>query len=195
MLIAYENGLLVLFDIAESRVLFVGGASDLLLKGSNADSTSQLENNLIEDTTEHCLGEKEISALCWASCDGSILAVGYVDGDILFWNTSRSYSRKHEQPNLPSNNVVRVRVSSAERRLPVIVLQWSSIKKCQECNGFLFIYGGDQIGAEEVLTVSYVYLLTYAMKLSYILQCFLHFGFYPLKLSFFCFLLIFDAVF
>ncbi|KAI4324480.1 hypothetical protein MLD38_029967 [Melastoma candidum] len=153
VLIAYENGLIVLFDIAESQVLFIGGANDLLLKSSNVDSTSQLESNLMQDASEHCLGEKEISALCWASCDGSILAVGYVDGDILFWNTSRSSPTKHEQPNLPSNNVVRLRVSSAERRLPVIVLQWSSIKKCQQNNGMLFIYGGDQIRAEEVLTI------------------------------------------
>lgn len=111
------------------------------------------EDNLSDDTSGCDFGEKEISALCWASCDGSIAAVGYVDGDILFWKTSSSSINKAPGANLPSSDVVRLRLSSEERRLPVIVLQWFPTKKPHNYNGLLFAYGGDQIGAEEVLTV------------------------------------------
>lgn len=105
-------------------------------------------------TSKQYLGEKEISALCWASSDGSIVAVGYVDGDILFWNTSSVSSLKNQQDSPPSSNVVRLQLSSAERRLPVVILQWSPLKKSRNSNnGLLFIYGGDQIGSDELLTV------------------------------------------
>lgn len=150
LLIAFENGLLILWDVSEARIIFNGGGKDLQLKDANVDPASQIENS----TSEQYLGEKEISALCWASLDGSILAVGYVDGDILFWDTSRAPSSKELPANQPSSNVVRLQLSNAERRLPVVVLQWSSIKKLRNnSNGLLFIYGGDQVGSEEHLTV------------------------------------------
>ncbi|XP_056172562.1 uncharacterized protein LOC115672298 isoform X1 [Syzygium oleosum] len=152
VLIAYESGLLILWDVSEGQILFTGGGKDLHLKDGFANSALK-DDNLSDDTSGCDLGEKEISALCWASCDGSIAAVGYVDGDILFWKTSSSSINKAPGDNLPSSDVVRLRLSSEERRLPVIVLQWFPTKKSHNYNGLLFAYGGDQIGAEEVLTV------------------------------------------
>lgn len=152
VLIAYECGLLTLWDVTEGQILFIGGGKDLHLKDGFANSAIK-EDNLSDDTSGCYLGEKEISALCWASGDGSIVAVGYVDGDILFWKTSSSSVNKAPVANLPSSDVVRLRLSSEERRLPVIVLQWFPTKKSHNYNGLLFAYGGDQIGAEEVLTV------------------------------------------
>lgn len=152
VLIAYECGLLILWDVTEGQILFIGGGKDLHLKDGFANSAIK-EDNLSGDTSGRYLGEKEISALCWASGDGSIVAVGYVDGDILFWKTSSSSINKAPVANLPSSDVVRLRLSSEERRLPVIVLQWFPTKKSHNYNGLLFAYGGDQIGAEEVLTV------------------------------------------
>ncbi|XP_007026669.2 PREDICTED: uncharacterized protein LOC18597526 isoform X1 [Theobroma cacao] len=146
VIIAYANGLIILWDVSEAQILFIGGGKDLQLKDA-------VESDVQDDTFEHHLQEKEISAICWASSDGTILAVGYIDGDILFWNTSSIASSKGER-NGQNKNVVKLQLSSAERRLPVIVLQWSSNNRSRnDCNGQLFIYGGDEIGSEEVLTV------------------------------------------
>ncbi|KAK3212319.1 hypothetical protein Dsin_017025 [Dipteronia sinensis] len=152
VLIAYENGLIILWDVSEAQVIFVGGGKDLQLK-NGVESPSEADYNLPDDKSEHHLQEKEISALCWASSDGSILAVGYLDGDILFWNTSSAVSSKGQQTG-SRNNVVKIELSSAERRIPVIVLHWSSNNESRaDSDGRLFIYGGDEIGSEEVLTV------------------------------------------
>ncbi|GMN40348.1 hypothetical protein TIFTF001_009573 [Ficus carica] len=150
----YVTGLVVLWDVFEGRIVFLGGGKDLQLKDEVIEASSAANVNSLEDKSEHPLGEKEISALCWASSSGFILAVGYIDGDILFWNTSSVASSKGQQALSSSNNVVKLRLSSAERRLPVIVLQWTATNKSRNgCDGQLFIYGGDEIGSEEVLTV------------------------------------------
>lgn len=152
LLIAYLSGLIVLWDVSEAKFLFVGGGKDLQLK-NEADSAIELDPNLPDDQSEHHLEEKEISALCWASTDGSIIAVGYLNGDILFWNTSKVVSGKGQQTG-QDKNVVKLELSSAERRLPVIVLHWSTNNESRaDGGGRLFIYGGDEIGSEEVLTV------------------------------------------
>ncbi|KAM1597810.1 hypothetical protein EV1_032583 [Malus domestica] len=154
VLIAYQNGLVILWDVSEAKIVFIGGGKDLQLKDGVVKSTNEVNVDSPEDTLEHQLGDKEISALCWASSNGSILAVGYIDGDILFWNMSSPASVKGQKSLSPSNNVVKLQLSSAERRLPVIVLQWSTDYKSHNgCDGQLFIYGGDEIGSEEVLTV------------------------------------------
>ncbi|KAM2983922.1 hypothetical protein FF2_009786 [Malus domestica] len=154
VLIAYQNGVVVLWDVSEAKIVYIGGGKDLQLKDGIVKSTNEIDVDCPEDTLEHQMGDKEISALCWASSNGSILAVGYIDGDILFWNTSSPPSVKGQKALLPSNNVVKLRLSSAERRLPVIILQWSTDYKSHNgCDGQLFIYGGDEIGSEEVLTV------------------------------------------
>lgn len=146
VIMAYANGLIILWDVSEAQISFIGGGKDLQLKDA-------VDSDVQEDTSEHHLQEKEISAICWASSDGSILAVGYIDGDILFWNTSSISSSKGER-NGQNKNVVKLQLSSAERRLPVIVLQWSpNNRSLNDYNGQLFIYGGDGIGSEEVLTV------------------------------------------
>ncbi|XP_038695433.1 uncharacterized protein LOC119992709 isoform X1 [Tripterygium wilfordii] len=147
VLIAYENGLIILLDVSEAHVLFVGGGKDLELKDG-------LHASLPENMSDQHIQEKEISALCWASSNGSILAVGYVDGDILLWNTSSAVSTSSQQTEFSSRNIVKIQLSSAERRLPVIVLHWSLKDKSHSgCDGELFIYGGDEIGSEEVLTI------------------------------------------
>ncbi|KAE8696515.1 Transducin family protein / WD-40 repeat family protein, putative isoform 2 [Hibiscus syriacus] len=145
VIIAYANGLIILWDVSKSQIPFIGGGKDLRLKDA-------VDSDVQDDTSEHHLQEKEISAICWASSDGSILAVGYIDGDILFWNASVASSKGER--NGQNKNVVKLQLSSAERRLPVIVLQWSSNNSSRnDYNGQLFIYGGDEIGSEEVLTV------------------------------------------
>ncbi|RDY11218.1 Syntaxin-binding protein 5, partial [Mucuna pruriens] len=149
LLIAFEDGLLILWDVSEARIVFLGGGKDLQLKDEDGNST---ETGANPPDIEQNLGDKEITALCWASSSGSILAVGYLDGDILLWNLSSAAPSKGQQTS--SKNVVKLQLSTAERRLPVIVLQWSnSYKSPSDSTGQLFVYGGDEIGSEEVLTV------------------------------------------
>lgn len=146
VIIAYENGLIILWDSSEAQIHFVGGGKDLQLKDVE-------DNDTYNGSDGHDIQDKEISALCWASSDGSILAVGYLDGDILFWNTSIA-AASNGKPNGSSKNVVKLQLSSAEKRIPVIVLQWSpNDKSYNNSNGRLFLYGGEEIGADEVLTV------------------------------------------
>ncbi|XP_027349377.1 uncharacterized protein LOC113860986 isoform X2 [Abrus precatorius] len=152
LLIAFEDGLLILWDVSEAKIVFLGGGRDLQLKDEDGNSPTEMGANLPDDIIEQNLGDKEISALCWASSTGSILAVGYLDGDILLWNLSSAAPSKGHQ--ISSKNVVKLQLSTAVRRLPVIVLQWSNSYKSQsDCAGQLFVYGGDEIGSEEVLTV------------------------------------------
>ncbi|KAI3805730.1 hypothetical protein L1987_21615 [Smallanthus sonchifolius] len=145
VLIAYESGLIILWDIFEAQVVVVRGDKVYELKDGVVDFSGQ---------PEHDLEEKEITALCWASSNGTVVAVGYIDGDIMFWKTSTTESSKKQKTAASNNNVVRLQLSSAERKLPVIVLHWSANTKSQnDGDGQLFVYGGDEIGSDEVLTV------------------------------------------
>ncbi|TXG50110.1 hypothetical protein EZV62_025985 [Acer yangbiense] len=155
LLIAYDNGLIVLWDVSDDKVVLVRGNKDLQLKSKSIVHSSQsVRPELSEDLQDSEQEEKEISSLCWASTDGSVLAVGYVDGDIMFWNLPTDASRpstKNQNAENSSTNVVKLQLSSADRRLPVIVLHWSADRSHN--GGQLFVYGGDGIGSEEVLTM------------------------------------------
>lgn len=144
LLIAFSNGLLFLWDASEDRVVVVRGNKDLPVEGKTVGDSLEASHDELSDLE---LDGKEISSLCWASADGSVLAVGYVDGDILFWDFSDGQKGK------TSNHAVKLQLSSAEKRLPVIVMHWCLDVSRKNCGGKLFIYGGDIIGSEEVLTV------------------------------------------
>lgn len=136
--------MIVIWDFSEDKVVLVRGHTDLNLKNKFNDfPKEELSHDTLSVNEQE---EKEITALCWASFDGLILAVGYVDGDIMFWNLNNA--------DKPSNEVVKLQLSSANRRLPVIVLNWLESKSHNNYRGQLFVYGGDEIGSEEVLTVS-----------------------------------------
>lgn len=157
VLIAYENGLIVLWDITEDRAVLVRGSKDFQLKnGIVAGSSSCEGHEHFDNLSDNEEDDKEISSLCWVSTDGSVLAVGYVDGDILLWNLSVPDTSKGQKAQMLSNNVVKVQLSSEDRRLPIIVLHWSPAKARNGCGGQLFVYGGEEIGSEEVLTVCFI---------------------------------------
>ncbi|KAH6837571.1 hypothetical protein C2S53_009878 [Perilla frutescens var. hirtella] len=152
LLIAYESGLIVLWDVVEAHAVVVRGDKVLQLQ-NKVGTTDDGDTDIVDDAPSLDSEEKEISALCWTSTDGSILAVGYVDGDILFWNTSKDSSIKDQEAGF-SSNVVKLQLSSSEKRLPVIVLHWlDNSKSSKHREGQLLIYGGDEIGSEEVVTV------------------------------------------
>ncbi|XP_021744915.1 uncharacterized protein LOC110710876 isoform X2 [Chenopodium quinoa] len=152
LLIAYQYGLFVLWDVLESKVIVLKGDNDLRIKDHLSESPSNLAADPLEDM-EH-MNEKEISALCWASSVGSMLAVGYIDGDILLWNIPRGSFLKSKNAGVSCDDVVKLQLSSAEKRLPVIFLCWGESTISQSsCGGQLFVYGGCEIGSEEVITV------------------------------------------
>ncbi|PIA32290.1 hypothetical protein AQUCO_04500116v1 [Aquilegia coerulea] len=154
VLIAYESGLIILWDISEAQIVVVRGNKDLQLDDEGFDTSPSAANDEPPDTTHSIQEEKEISSLCWASSSGTILAVGYVDGDIMLWNLSSSAINANQQAGRSPNGVVKLQLSSAKRRIPVIVLHWAADSQSNNnCRGQLFIYGGDEIGSEEVLTV------------------------------------------
>lgn len=149
LLIAYESGLIILWDVAESHVVTVRGDKALQLKSQVVPSNDANGKPLDEAVLD--LEGKEISALCWASVDGEILAVGYVDGDILFWDTSEAASICMDEASL-SHSVIKLKLAASEKRLPVIVLRWVDNSKSRKHKGQLIVYGGDEIGCEEVVT-------------------------------------------
>jgi len=153
VLIAYETGLIILWDVSEAHVVAVRGYTELQLKGEGSidhqtDGGDELEGNAVDQEQE----EKEICSLCWVSDSGAILAVGYINGDILLWDISSDFSKKH-QVGSSSKAVVKLQLASGNRRLPVIVLKWSANAKANDKGGQLLIYGGEDMGSEEVLTV------------------------------------------
>lgn len=152
MLIAYQNGLIILWDVSEDKALLIRGYKDLQLKDEIViRSNNDIKRESINYKSDEEQIEKEISALCWVSPDGSILAVGYVDGDIILWNLSTN----NQKTNKNTKNAVKLKFSSSDKRLPVIVLHWCPNSQ-RNGSGQLFVYGGDDIGSEEVLTVTFL---------------------------------------
>ncbi|KAH9767133.1 V-SNARE coiled-coil domain-containing protein [Citrus sinensis] len=157
LLLVYANGLIILWDVSEDKVVLVRGSKDLQLKTEIVDDPSKnAGHNLSETVSDNEQVEKEISSLCWASNDGSVLAVGYVDGDILLWNLRAAASTKDWKSENSSTDFGKLQLSSGNRRLPVITLHWSAERSRNDCRGQLFVFGGDEIGSEEVLTMLYL---------------------------------------
>ncbi|PPE02248.1 hypothetical protein GOBAR_DD00707 [Gossypium barbadense] len=123
VLIAYVNGLIVIWDVSDDKVVLVRGNKDLQLQGETASGSPENKNLEVSDcVSESDKVEKEISSLCWASNDGSILAVGYVDGDIMFWALPTATSKNNQQASKSHKNVVKLQLSSGEKRLPALVV-------------------------------------------------------------------------
>lgn len=156
VLIAYVNGLIVIWDVSDDKVVLVRGNKDLQLQGETASGSPEDKNLEVSDcVSESDKVEKEISSLCWASNDGSILAVGYVDGDIMFWALPTATSKNNQHASNSHKNVVKLQLSSEEKRLPVIVLHWSANQSHSARGCKIYFYGGDQIGSKETLTVCF----------------------------------------
>ncbi|KAF6999142.1 hypothetical protein CFC21_015208 [Triticum aestivum] len=152
VLIAYEKGFLVLWDVSEDHAVAVRGYGDLHMKGQITGAQTHASEDQIDNVDEN-EEEREICSLCWASRGGSTVAVGYITGDILLWDMTAVSSRQGKQTDV-SSNVVKLQLASGSRRLPVIVLHWSAgSAKDTTKGGKLFVYGGDDMGSEEVLTV------------------------------------------
>ncbi|PWA52868.1 hypothetical protein CTI12_AA447530 [Artemisia annua] len=184
VLIAYESGLIILWDILEAQVVVVRGDK----KTSTAASSKGRKTGASSNNVVRLSGARKLPVIVlhWSAnsksqndCDGQLFVYGgdkigvliayesgliilwdileaqvvvVRDGDVMFWKTSTTASSKGRKYGASSNDVVRL---SGARKLPVIVMHWSTNSKSQnDCDGQLFVYGGDEIGSEEFLTVS-----------------------------------------
>lgn len=147
---------MLLWDASEDRIVLIRDHKDIELKRKIVASYSDdPKDEHSDDKLKHEEEDKEISSVSWASNDGSVVVVGYVDGDIMFWDLPTADS-PIDQDKKMSNNVVKLQLSSADRRLPIILLHWHANKTLNRSGGELFVYGGNEIGSEEVLTVSFI---------------------------------------
>lgn len=157
VVLTYENGLIILWDLYKACAVAVRGGANLHLKNDNVASSTRMRDETTEVEADDSDEEKEICCACWASVDGSILAVGYTDGDILLWSIPSGSSSKDHHSDLGislSKTVVKIQLSSSKRRIPIIVLRWcTNGKQNSEDGGKLFVYGGDEIGSPEIVTV------------------------------------------
>ncbi|VFQ77470.1 unnamed protein product [Cuscuta campestris] len=152
VLIAYEIGLLILWDITEDKAVLVRGQKHHQPKEFFVCTQTNLSEVHANVSNDHDQPEKEISSICWLSSDGSIAAVGYVDGDIFLWNLSVPDYIDDTEAEIQANFVVKFQLSSEDRRLPVTVLR-SANKSQNSFRSHLFVYGGGEIGSEEVVTI------------------------------------------
>ncbi|CAK9858240.1 unnamed protein product [Sphagnum jensenii] len=109
VVIAYANGLIVLWGLHETQVLAVRGGTAVQRKqlaeystklertrsiaervmeqavtlGEQFTSSSSSKSSTLEEEDEE---EKEICTICWACSRGNVLAAGYVDGEIWLWS-------------------------------------------------------------------------------------------------------------
>ncbi|XP_050904243.1 lethal(2) giant larvae protein homolog SRO77 isoform X2 [Lathyrus oleraceus] len=153
LLVVYENGVMVLWDALEDQIVLIRDHKNIKLKINQVSSYSDEPKDEHSDDKLELEEDKEISCVSWASNDGSVVAVGYVDGDIMFWDLSTANAPIDQEDKKMSNNVVKLQLSSADRRLPIIILHWCTNKSLSSSGGELFVYGGHEIGSEEVLTV------------------------------------------
>ncbi|KAH9622373.1 hypothetical protein KSS87_015889 [Heliosperma pusillum] len=152
VLFAYDSGVIVLWDISKDQLVLIRGLNDQQIKDRSTHPPKGKTSNQKDETSCDEQERKEVISLCWASLDGSVVAVGYVDGDILLWNLSSGAAINDQKTGKPANNMVKLQLSSADKRFPVIVLHWSASVD-NDHGGQLFVYGGDQIGSSEVLTI------------------------------------------
>lgn len=149
LLFAYDSGIFVLWDVSKDNILLIRGCND----GSGENSANARSSEPKDQTSGDEQEDKEITSLCWASLDGSILAVGYVDGDIMLWHLPEGATANRNKTGKPVDNLVKLQLSSADSRFPVIYLRWSAGDIHNNNGGQLFVYGGDEIGSAEVLTI------------------------------------------
>lgn len=184
LVIAYGNGVLVSWGLHETKVLAIRGGTESQRKRLTehaqnsrtftekvADRAASIGEQFgskfsskaeVEDEEEE---EKEICTACWTCQDGSIIAAGYVDGDIWLWTVPASAkeggSGDHSDADLPFISGAPLRkidlVPGKSMKMPVILMKWCASgkggKDAKDASGQLFVYGGSDLNATQALTV------------------------------------------
>ncbi|KAH7300539.1 hypothetical protein KP509_24G067200 [Ceratopteris richardii] len=137
VLIAYNDGIVVVWSVADSLVKEIR-----IVSGKKIDQAVHFNDVDFED-------EKDICSMCLVGPSGELLAIGYTDGDIWLWNIDKSSS----QPDVP---FMKVQLSADDARSPVLAMRWCATggrEAAGPLTGHLFIYGGRGFENSEAFTV------------------------------------------
>ncbi|KAL2609298.1 hypothetical protein R1flu_027871 [Riccia fluitans] len=163
LLIAYGNGLIVLWGLHENRVLAVRGGSEMQ-QCELADYANSLKSRALATPSTPFSDdedEKEISCVCWVCPIGSVVAVGYIDGEILLWSLPSIMKAKGqmdvelvEGPPYSGQPLMTVDLAPGKAKSPVVGLTWcSSGNSSRGTGGRLYVFGGGEKGRPEALMV------------------------------------------
>ncbi|KAJ7554173.1 hypothetical protein O6H91_06G129300 [Diphasiastrum complanatum] len=159
VLIVYGNGLICLWGLHECLVLAIRGGTEAQYR----KFTTYMASGSVPIPSLHSISddedeEKEICCACWACPAGSIVAVGYTDGDIYLWGLPVTSKGKGQMVLENSDSaffshtpILKLELSQGVPRMPVVVLRWCADGKGEA--GRLYVFGGHQLGRSEVLTV------------------------------------------
>ncbi|XP_020083901.1 uncharacterized protein LOC109707188 isoform X3 [Ananas comosus] len=110
VLIIFRDGLISLWDIQESKAVFVSGRS--------APHSSHHE-------------PKHVVSACWACTQGSKVVVGYSNGDLFLWailfNSNQKYApakNKHEINAVPNIPLLKLNLGFKMDKIPIVSLRW-----------------------------------------------------------------------
>lgn len=109
MLLAYSNGLLVLWDLHSLETVAVRGGTQeqraqLGLQPSKQEQSKAGKKTADSEAPGDSAGEEkgigdeedqEICSVCWACSQGSVAAVGYTTGDVLLWGFPSFQAQGH----------------------------------------------------------------------------------------------------
>jgi syntaxin-binding protein 5 len=149
VLVIFKSGLLILWGIQESQVLAVCG--NVIVAYQRESQTSNLLQN--RDNEE----DKQISSACWASSNGSRIAIGYTDGDIWLWSVPTTSKLKYnsdakglESQDSQCSPISKVQLSNRKAKVPIFSLKWHPGSDIWGC---LYVYGGVDFDSSHMIRV------------------------------------------
>ncbi|KAL3699419.1 hypothetical protein R1sor_017441 [Riccia sorocarpa] len=163
LLIAYGNGLIVLWGLHQNRVLAVRGGTEIQQR-ELSDYANSLKGRAVATPSSPLSDdeeEKEISCVCWVCPVGSVAAVGYIDGEILLWSLPTIMKPKGQTdmelvhgPPYSGEPLMTVDLAPGKAKTPVVGLTWSaSGNSSRGPGGRLYVFGGGEKDRPEALTV------------------------------------------
>ncbi|BBN19258.1 protein MpTOMOSYN11 [Marchantia polymorpha subsp. ruderalis] len=162
VLIAYGNGLIILWGLHENQVLAVRGGTENqrreLSNFANSLKGRAIATSKPSDDDEE---EQEICCMCWVCPVGSVVAVGYTNGDILLWGLPTIIKAKGlvemelvEGPAYSGVPIRKLDLAHGMVKMPVVGLTWcASGTSTRGASGRLYVFGGGEVGRPEALMV------------------------------------------
>ncbi|KAL3630160.1 hypothetical protein CASFOL_023144 [Castilleja foliolosa] len=104
VLIIYSDGVITLWAIRESKVIFSSSG------GTALQSTYQ--------------EAKQVTAACWACSAGTKAVVGYSNGDIILWSVPSLLDSKTSQNELQITPIYKLNLGYKADKIPIAKLKW-----------------------------------------------------------------------
>eukprot|EP00249_Psilotum_nudum_P014181 c24704_g1_i1 orf=529-4299(-) len=159
VLIAYEDGLIVLWHLQRGHAIALrGGPEEFNLKVLSMRNGKQGIKGTSTDSV-HGQEDKELSCVCWTCSNGSLFAAGYTDGDVWLWNVPPAYKPKGFSLNgadivYSKTPVIKLQLGSGRTKVPIFMLKWwADDETRQGRGGHLCVFGGGDFESYEVLKI------------------------------------------